>query len=80
MALEPGSHRSLGLIAAIYLFKCVKERKKTRCFNDPRLSRGILMRGGGGSKRTKVSQQFSEEPSNISSGCRGLPSQDNDCV
>lgn len=28
MAREPRSNRSFGLIAAIYLFKCVKERKK----------------------------------------------------
>lgn len=47
MAREPGSNRSFGLIAAIYLFKCVKERKKTGCFNDLRLSGGMLMRGGG---------------------------------
>lgn len=58
MALEPGSNRSLGLIAAIYLFKCVKERKKTGCFND-RLSRGILMRcGGGGAKALKSLSSF----------------------
>lgn len=82
MAREPGSNRSFGLIAAIYLFKCVKERekKKTGCFNDLRLSGGMLMRGGANALK---SQQFSEEPSNISRGCRGLPftpPRDNDGV
>lgn len=62
MAGEPRSNRSVGLIAAIYLFKMCK-RKEKKCFNDPRLSGGMLMRRAA----NKV-----EQPSNISRGCGGL--------
>lgn len=62
MAQEPRSNRSFGLIAAIYLFKCVQERKKKKLgsFNDPRLSGGMLMRRGR--------QAFPEQPSDTSRG------------
>lgn len=80
MALEPGSNRSFGLIAAIYLFKCVKERKKTGCFNDLRLSRGILMWGSGGGALKSLSS-FQKSLQTLAEAAKAfLPSQDNGCV